>query len=346
MRCFSFWLLAVALLSMSCGSVQDSVSGTEQVVLPAEGIEIERDLVSGVPPEVVPLLEAIRLALETGDEANARRSLFLLMQRDPVGRTLQIAEGFERILDGRHRIGWMDLVLETVEGDGAPGVFHLELSISQHGPEDLRLRLGGVRLKVYQYAVDPDGRERRSTRRDGVPFPKELILKRGAEPLRLPVADLEMSAPADILAISYLFTLEFLPGEFVMDDGRFLPVQNIPTPELELVRLAKELPNSAVAPSELVSYVERGRIFVPALLERAVRIQPAQREEALDLLTPVVDRMNSVEFELLVPALRWLSRSVRPGGDPEAWKSWLDLRSRKNLEAAEPDWDGLRLPGR
>lgn len=322
------------------------MDGPEPIVLPAESIEIERDLRSGVPPEFVPALDAIRLALETGDQLNARRSLALLLMRQPTGRTLELARGFERIIDGRQRISWLELELQAIENPEKSGEVRLELAISQVGPEDLRLRPGGARLRVAQYAVDPDGRERRGTRRDGVPFPEEMLLERGADPLRFEVAQVQLEAPADLLALSYDFTLEILPGEFVASDGRYLPVQNIPPPEIELVRLAKVLPTSSVPPEELVSYVQRGRIFVPALLERAVRIAPAERERALDLLTPVALDLNNVEFELLIPALRWLARTVRPGGDPDAWRRWLEERDRQALDASAPDWDGMALPKR
>jgi hypothetical protein len=79
-------------------------------------------------------------------------------------------------------------------------------------------------------------------------------------------------------------------------------------------------------------------------MERAVRITPERRAEALDRLTPVVERLSIVELELLVPALRWLSRVTRPGGDPEAWRLWLRERARIDALRREPAWERLELP--
>jgi len=338
--------LPAVLAAGSCGAVRDSLEAPERVVLPAEDAQLERDLRSGVPEELVPVLEAVLLALEEGDELHARRSLAMLFARQPAGRALELGRAFERILDGRARIGWLDLRLEAIEESEPPGAFRLELVVSQHGPEDLSLRPGGAHLRVVQVAVDPDGRERRGSRRDAVPFPDVLELPEGGPEQRLVVARLVMNAPADVLAFSSRFVLELLPGEFLAPDGRYLPAQHLPAPELELVRLAKVLPTAALPAEELAEYVARGRIFVPALLERAVRIPPEGRGHALDLLAPEVATMNVVELELVVPALRWLARTSRPGGDPEAWREWMARRSRGADPEEPPGAEALRLPAR
>lgn len=331
------------MLAASCGTTFDQVGeGPEEVVLPAEDPAIERDLQSGVPPEFVPALEAVQVALAEGDELNARRALLRLLARQPEGRTLELARGFERILDGRERIGWLDWRLEAAEDPERPGSYDLVLVASQQGPERLVLRSGGARLRVTQYAVDPDGHERRGSRRDAVPFPSELELPTEGE-LRLPIADLSLEPPTGVLAFSSVFDFELLPGEFV-EDERHLPVQTVPVESLEIVRLAGELSAAPLDPGELVAYVDRGHIFVPALLERTVRILPGRRAEALDGLTPVVERLNIVELELLVPALRWLSRSDVPGGDPEAWRRWLRERGARGALAEEPPRERLLLP--
>jgi len=337
------WLLAFSLLSASCTTTFDQVGdGSEEVVLPAEDLAIERDLQSGVPPEFVPALEAVRVALSEGDELNARRALQRVLARQPEGRTLELARGFERILDGRERIRWLDWRLEAAERPGQPGSYDLVLVASQQGPEALVLRSGGARLRVTQYAVDPDGHERRGSRRDAVPFPSELVLPIEGE-LRLPIADLSLEPPTGVLAFSSIFDFELLPGEFV-DGGRYLPVQSVPVESLEIVRLAGELSGAPLDPGELVAYVDRGRIFVPALMERAVRILPDQRPAALDGLAPVAERLNIVELELLVPALRWLSGSVVPGGDPEAWRRWLRERAARRAVDEVPPRERLLLP--
>ena len=159
-------LFLALLLLCSCRGIEEALDTPEGVVLPAESLESRRDMTRGVPPEFVPALEAIQQSLETNDELSARRILALLLERKPVGRTLELAQGFERILAARMRIRWLDLRLEAFEEPGVPGRFKLDLVVSQRGPEDLRLRVGGARLMVRKYAIDPDGRERRGTRRD------------------------------------------------------------------------------------------------------------------------------------------------------------------------------------
>ena len=138
-------LLALTLC-LGCGTTREEVrEAREEVILPADGVEIERDLASGVPPEFVPALEAIRLSLADGDETTARRTLGFLLGRRPEGRTLELARGFERILDGRERTEWLDLRLEAVERPAEPAVYDLRLILAQHGPESLLLRAGGAR---------------------------------------------------------------------------------------------------------------------------------------------------------------------------------------------------------
>jgi len=111
-----------------------------------------------------------------------------------------------------------------------------------------------------------------------------------------------------------------------------------------LVRLVSVLPTGSIEPEELVRYVSAGRIHVPALMERAVRILPEDRERALDLLEPVVESLGLVDLELLVPALRWLTRRVDPAGNPEAWRAFLRARGVRE-EERRPASRGLDLPG-
>ncbi|MFT7669065.1 MAG: hypothetical protein ACI8X5_001765 [Planctomycetota bacterium] len=343
-RTYCSILFSLLCAFASCQTVNDSLDGPEGVVLPTEDIDIVRDITSGVPPKLVPILDAIRVALEDGDEATARRTLRRLLARKPAGRTLELALGFERILDGRERIRWLDFHLEAIELPEAPGSFRLELVVSQKGNEDLLLCAGGARIRVTQYVVDAIGGERRSSRRDAAPFPTELLIASDGAEQRWPVVQLELSAPPEVLAYSSVITLEILPGEFRTDDGRYLPVQHIPIEPLELVRLGNYLPTAAVEPQEMKEYVETGHMFGPALMERAVRILPERREEALDLLSPLVERMTVMDLEALVPALRWLARTSRPAGDPEAWRSWMLSRWQRVDALGKPSWDNLTLP--
>lgn len=298
-----------------------------------------------VPEELVPALEAVRTAIEEGEDAVARRVLARLLAREPEGAALDLALAFERVLDGRERCGWIARELVATERpDLGSARYVLELVLVNRGPAPLVLECGGAELVVRQVAVDPAGFDRRAALRDGVSLPPRLELAPD-EPWRHEVAALDLEPPAGVLAFSSVLRLELLPGEFVEPDGRYLPAQDLATGPLELVRLAGFLPTAPVEPAELARYVGGGRLHTPALLERAVRIVPAEREAALDLLTPLAPGLPRVELERLVPALRWLSGTARPGGSPESWLSWLEARAARRARADEPDWDRLEVPG-
>jgi len=337
----------LALLLAACQAPSDGAIGDHgSVVLPIGGTEAERDFAFAIPEEFAPALEAIRIAIEAGDDVVARRALQYLFARQPEGRTLELALAFERILDGRLRCEWLDLDLEATElPDVGPAQYSLELLVTNTGPLPLVLRSGGARLVVHQYAVDPNGSDQRGSRRDAVPFPEQLELASG-QTLRLEVARLALEPPPAVLAFASTLRLEVMPGEFVEPDGRYLPAQEVEEPTLEIVRLAGYLSAQAVEPQALADYVAEGRLFVPALLERAVRIPPERRGEALDLLTPLIDRLDIVELELLVPALRWLAGTGTPGGSPETWRGWMKARARRGEARPAPDSDRLKLPSR
>ena len=296
----------------------------------------------GVPEAYLPAVEAIITAIKEDDNVTARSALNALLRRNPDAHTMELARGFERLLDGRLRVSWMDLRLEAVEDPEVAGDYELVLVLSHHGTEDLVYRAGGARLFVGQVAVGPDGSGQRGTRRDATPFPEEVVLLPDEEQ-RFPVAKLALNPPQGVLAFASRLRLDLLPGQFKMDDGRYLPAQNIPSPSTEIVRLAGNLPNAAVEPQELVEYVQKPRPYVPAMMERAVRIAPERRDEALDLLTDWVAETDTVSLETIVPALRWLARTDSPGGSAAAWRAYMANRAEHYTSSRETG--GLNLPG-
>lgn len=296
----------------------------------------------GVPEAFLPAVEAIITAIKEDDNVTARSALNALLRRNPDSHTMELARGFERLLDGRLRVSWMELRLEAIEDPESPGNYQLDLVLSHHGNEDLVYRAGGARLFVGQVAVGPDGSGQRGTRRDATPFPEEVTLLPDEEQ-RFEVARLSLDPPRGVLAFSSKLRLDLLPGQFKMRDGRYLPAQNVPSPKLELVRLAGDLPNGLVEPQELLNYAMQPRPFVPALMERAVRIAPERRDEALDLLTEWVATTDTVSLETIVPALRWLARTDSPGGSAAAWRVYMANRARHASGAASKG--GLILPG-
>ena len=91
----------------------------------------------------------------------------------------------------------------------------------------------------------------------------------------------------------------------------------------EFEAVAPFFPIAPVEPAELARYAGRDGLVLAPLLERAVRIAPERRAEALELLRPLVADMDDERLTLVAPALRWLSRRGRGTNDPRAWRLWM-----------------------
>ena len=149
--------------------------------------------------------------------------------------------------------------------------------------------------------------------------------------------------------------MTFRSGGIVDADGRY-PAMGWPVGPASRTVHAPFLPESPVEPQELVDYLESkslaGRPIeraLPPIMERTVRIPASQREEALGLLRPLVERSTPEEIERIVPALRWLARTSSPGGDPLAWRAWLRGRGEQRLEpvrGSRPPTAALRRSSR
>ncbi len=332
-------LLPLAVLALGLAAC---ISPYEARAARLEAAALAQELRAGVPEELMPAFEAVVQALEDGDEEVARGALRRVFASSPEGRALELAQAFERILDGRALSAELDFSLVAEELFDSPGRFRITLLAAHHSDEPLRLYTSGARLRQMLLIVSPDGDEHRLSRREAVTFPAELLVPVD-ETVRVPITELQLQAPKGLLALSSELKLELLPGEFIDASGRSLPAQRVPVEALELVRLAEFLPTTTVEPEEVARYVALGRIYQPALMERVVRVAPERRDEALDELSPLVAGMGLIELELLVPGLRWLSRTTRPGGDPEAWRRWMKLRASPPRSA--PDWEKIDLPG-
>ena len=335
-------LLGLAWTLGACTSTPRSdVEGEEPIVIDTDPVALEVEAWQTVPDELMPAFEVVMQALEDDEERVARGALRRIFAANPGGRTLELAQAFERILDGRVRCRQvsLELVAEEVEDQG--GLQRLSVVARSSATETLVLHTPGARLRQLLVIVDPNGQEHRASRREAVAFPTTLELAPGEE-VRHAVAELSLVGPAGLLALSSLLELEVLAGEFVEESGRRLPAQELDPPGLELVRLAPELPTTAVPPTAVAEYVAGGDIYVPALMERVARVAPADRAAALDALTPVIEELPLVELERVVPGLRWLARTTTPGGDPEAWRSWMRARAeRRQAGGARPT---LELP--
>lgn len=280
---------------------------------------------AGVDPEHLPALEALERAVQDGHEAAARAILQRLYAREPKGRALAIAQSYERILDGRMLARDLRLALVAEEDPTRAGRYRLALLASQPREFELCVRPGAARLCQEFCAVDPDGSERRGASSRALDGLAELRLPPGVE-ARSELAEVDLELPRGGLAARLELVLELLPGEIVVE-GRSLPAQELRVAPLELVRTASFLPEPRVEPAELERYACSGRVRVEALMERAVRIAPERRDEALDLFARRAAELSSVTLEEIAPALRWLSGDRRCGRDAQAWRRWLGARA-------------------
>jgi hypothetical protein len=293
---------------------------------------------------MVPALELLHLAVMAGEDESARHILERLLARRPQGAALELARAYERILDGRALVAALDLRLEAEEVPESPGAYEVFLLASQGTGEPVTLRPRGARLRETVVAVDPDGAE---NRRVGVAVVEDLgeVVLPAGELVRRHLARVSLGAPAGALAVRARWYLELSTVDAVVAD-RALPTAAVRVGVTERVRLAAFLSPTPVEPAELLRYLREEQINPQALMERAVRILPERRAEALDLLTPMAEEMSVLTLAQLVAPLRWLAGTTIPGGDAEAWRRWLAARARRAGPAQEAGALALPAPPR
>ena len=322
-----------------------------------------------LPAPLLPALEALRAAVVDGEDETAEAILAGLRARAPADPEVErLLAGFERVLEGRRLVRSLDLALRlepatpsAPRGDGAepraggpagaPAVprFRLVLDASHGRPEPLTLRLPPATLERLVVALDPRGLQTKSFETRNVPELSELTLAPGAV-RSLTLLDYELSTGA-ALAAREEWRLRLHSGSVAAGEAE-LPASRIASATCEHVVLAPFLPAAPVEPEVLAAYVQRDEVWLPALLERTVRIAPGRRVEALELLLPVVEglaRERPERIDELAPALSWLLR-VTEGGDGvlEALRSraWGDGGEGGPLDATPDRRGGLELPDR
>ena len=288
---------------------------------------------SAVDPAFEESLRALRIAVQERDDRLARSILDLILARQPEGATLRQAEAFDRVLVGRALARDLALRLEVMPGAEA-GRVDVVLRANHPLEETLVLHCGGGRLSMQQLAVDERGRQQSVAEALALEDLRELVIPAGS-----PWERTLGSFPLEIgnaLAVRVHWSLRLGAGEFVLG-GRSYPAMLLVVQECEAARLARFLPAEPVAPEVLSSYIAGRRFNTAAMMERAVRIEPQRRDEALDLLTQVLAGMDPIDFERVVPALRWLSG--HSGGLLEAgdWSAWLEQRALRRAPPPAPD---------
>ena len=291
----------------------------------------------------VPAFDALTAAVDARDDELARRILARIQARGPDAPTTRRAEAFERILDGRALTAELDLRLvhEPAAQEGVIAV----IFEARHGlDEQLRVRTAPATLQLLLVGIDLTGFEHSSARSVTVDAIADFKIEPGV-PTRIGLGDFELM-PGTALAVRGRWELQLLPGE-ILRAGESFPATGFEVSPCSAGRLAAFLPTDEVEPAELLRYLQGSEFSLPALIERAVRIAPERRAEALDLLTPQLLGAAPLEVERAVPALRWLSGQRDLGGDPLMWQGWLATRRERHLERLEGELEtqDLELPG-
>ena len=287
-----------------------------------------------------PTFATLAAAAEAGDDALGRQ---ILARLDALPLTAQEREwwlAYERIFDGRDLIRRLDLRLAIREEGGE---YLLLLAAVNTSALDLTLRLPPVTLRRTTTSCYLTPTEEGLTASDT----KRMESRASADAVEMrlrpnqveTVEVLRFGLPiGDAFAIRDHWELTLRAGELVQGD-RTYPAQEPKVTGVELIRRAAYLPAARVEPAELVRHAQDEQATLPGLLERAVRVDSGRRQEALLGLREVVGGLNEEGMRRLVPALRWLSGTSRPGADPRRWRNWL-----RSGDAGDSDTARLDLP--
>ena len=286
-----------------------------------------------------PAFAQLHAALDAHDDELAARLLERILARRPDALTRAHAETFGRILTGRALA--RDLELELVPSSvlDDPAKVRLELVARHPRADELVFRGGPGTLRVLLTGVDPVGTEQRVSRALALPATARI----GVPPGRGAVLDLgefEVSGTRN-LALQADWELTLRSGTLRLG-GEEYPANELVVRPAVTLRMAPWLPTAPVAPAALAEYVAGGGRAMPALMERAVRVDLDQRPAALDALIGPALALPRDELALLVPALRWLSGRRDLGAEPRAWQRWLDERATARAAPASPG--ALDLP--
>jgi hypothetical protein len=282
-----------------------------------------------VEPEFQAAFDALHAAVEDGEEDLARRILADILARHPPEHLEEFARAYERVLDGRQLGRELSLRLESEPVGGSAGDFRLVLVASHFASQRVVMRLPPAALTRSLVSIDAAGNEGRSSTSEACRALEKLVLPPG-ERVRVRLLDYELEL-AGALAVRERWSLEPRSGVLRLGE-RDLPAHELPVTAVERTRLASFLPATLVEPEELARALLDPQTPLPALIERAVRIDPERREEALNRLDAAVEelaRTSPERLERAAPALRWLARTGRPGNSAVAWADWFRARRRE-----------------
>ncbi|MHC4261891.1 MAG: hypothetical protein ACYSWX_05165 [Planctomycetota bacterium] len=306
-----------------------------------------------IAPADLALLDELRRAWEVRELTLARRLVGLLEGRSEDPRVLQAADDYRRRIEGFELLTELDLRLIAETDPDDPARTRLTLGVKSASSVACEVHLLTPTVQRRLISLSPLGLES---------LAREDHLLEGFEPLRvvggseaLRVLGSYRRPSAGALASRENYALD-PAGSWLTVDGELLPVDAIAISSASRTGVAAFLPAQAVDPEELVEYLSDPRvgdipddILLPALLERAVRVHPSRRVEAVGLIADAVEGWDDSLVTRAAPAFRWLSEAYEAGGDPFAWRVYFaGVRARRSpdAEAEEVIRPRLLIPGR
>lgn len=278
-----------------------------------------------------PAFRLLRLALDDGDLVVARGLLQGIKSRGPSGPALEMAAGFEQLLRGRELAQGFELGLraeERLDEAGSTTALDVFLQIRNQHPHPIELKINLARMRQLKVSMDAGGSETRRSQHHFLPASQPLRLGAG-ERLEQNLGLVELDF-GEALARRDRLEIELAACSIQLDDGEVFSVA-LGEAQVEWVGRAPWLPTTDLDPSVFLEYVQERRISLPAVLERAVRIPPQQWNETLVALAELAPKLNDDRLGYITPAMRWLARSARPGGDPKVWR--LELERHRKLHS-------------
>lgn len=294
----------------------------------AYAAEAERLVAARVEPRLQPSLEALRVALRSGDDEVARSILRRMRLMSPTGSALELVEAFERIVDGRTAVSGLDLRAECAwmpgPTAGRGGTCSLRFAASARDGVPRTLEPGPATLMLTAITVDRRGHlSAASEARSFDDLARLDVPAEGGASVELARVPLEL--PPGALALRLTALIELRAGS-VHQHGRALPAMNAGVTAGELVLLdGRLLALGPAARDELARRASETSARPADLLDIALRVRREDREAVLDSLAERA--IDPARAELLAPALRWLAPDVRGGADPGAWGDWLAERA-------------------
>lgn len=285
----------------------------------------------------------LKAALNAGDDEQAARLIAALDASELTREERAQLEGARKVLRGRALVADLELALASEELVDVPGRFELVLRARNRNTAAVTLHLAPADLKRQRATIDARGAEGLELDSKLCTVLADLELAPGVES-RVVLLSYELPL-GRALALRERWRLVTRSGE-VRAEGQRYPAAAVTVAGCARERVAPLLVADPAAGSAFAATLRgTARPSARALLEAALAIPSAEREDVLTDLAPLVAELARTDPERIVaaePALRWLTENRDLGADAGAWAHYLAHRS--GSEAS--DRPRLDLPDR